>query len=200
MKCIVCGNDIKENLNECPICGSQQMGAPVYNTQQYSNLQHQINNMHINNNQQPVSQPQPVVQPQPISSYQQPIYSSQYMYSNQYTKPTTGRDVISLLANLCGFFWSACTLLIIASGIDEFRAKLIEELSKNDQYKDMANNPKSMTLYITCLIFIPGIIAFLTSFSSRTVKKTTLNTFNFLASILVLAVAVFSTWYLYNNL
>lgn len=200
MKCIVCGNDIKEGLTDCPICGSKQMGAPIYNTQQYSNLQHQINNMHVNNNEQVstpnnyygYNQPRPMQQ-QPFSGVK-PVYSS---YVQNY-KSTSGRDIIGLLSNIFGLMYSFSVLFTIFVRMDEFRETMTETLTAQG-YGDLLNNHAYIAFSATFVLFIAGAISFFTSLSSRSVRKTTLNTCNFIISLLVIGVGVFGAWFFYNN-
>lgn len=203
MKCIVCGNDIKDGLLECPICGSQQLSTPIYNTQQFTNIQHQINNMHLNNNyQQPTqidnnyygpNQPQPMVQ--------QPMFSNSSGYinpvQNSYpVNPTKKKDVACLIINGFGAYYVLCIFSIIMTGINEF----IEKNLSDPKYAEVLNNNGALTACITWPLFLLPIISLILSLSSRKIVKNKLNSIGLISSVVILSIGVISFCYIYTQL
>ena len=219
MRCIVCGNEIKDNSLECPICGSKQLGTPIYNTQQFTDLQHQINNMHINNNQQVENnnlnnnyygpnQPQPMVQQpmmqQPVQQYvQQPTYSQPVGYINPIQNgypykpnPTKGKDIASVVLSAFGAYYSLCVYAVISKGLNEF----ISENLSDPKYAEVLESKAALTGCITWPLFLLPIISLILVLSARKTAKTKLNTIGLVASIIILGIGVISSCYIYNNL
>lgn len=221
MKCIVCGNEIKENSLECPICGSKQLGTPIYNTQQFTDLQHQINNMHIsnsqkvdtnmnsnvNNNYYGPSQPQPMVQQpmmqQPVQQVQQNNYYQPTGYINPIQNgysykpnPTKGKDIAVLVLSGFGAYYALCVYAVISTGLQEFVNKNLSD----PRYAEVIENKAALAGCITWPLFLLPIISLIIVSSARKKEKTTMNTIGLVASIIILAIGVISSCYIYNNL
>ena len=174
MRCIVCGNNIKDNLLECPICGSKQLGTPVYNTQQYTDLQHQINNIHINNN-----------------------YAPQVPTKIRYdVKKTKSKDVVSLVCSLIGIYYSLNVLIIIYNGVDNF----ISNYLNNPKYVEILSSPSTTAISMTWPLFLLPIIGIIFGFAGRRIEYTKMNTFSIIASVSVLAIGIASSYYIYTQL
>lgn len=219
MRCIVCGNEIKDNSLECPICGSKQLGTPIYNTQQFTDLQHQINNMHINNTQQVdtntnnnvnnnyygPNQPQPMVQ-QPMygqPTYNQPTYSQPVGYINPIQNgypfkpnPTKGKDIASLVLSGFGAYYSLCVFSVITTGLNEFISKNLSD----PKYAEVLESKAALTGCITWPLFLIPIINLIIILSVRKTEKTKMNTIALVATLVILAIGVVSSCYIYNNL
>ena len=212
MRCIVCGNEIKENSLECTICGSKQLGTPIYNTQQFTDLQHQINNMHINNNPETevqnnyygVNQPQPMVQ-QPMM--QQPVQQNNYYQPTGYINPmqngysikpnpTKGKDIAGLILSGFGIYYSLCVFSVVSSGIKEF----IEKNLSDPKYAEILESKEAITGCITWPLFLVPIVSLLIIMSARKISKNTINTLSLIFSIITLVVGIVSSFYIYNNL
>jgi len=217
MKCIVCGNEIKDNSLECPICGSKQLGTPIYNTQQFTDLQHQINNMHvsnpqqvdtnINNNYYGPSQPQSLVQQpmmqQPVQQVQQNNYYQPTGYINPIQNgypykpnPTRGKDIASIVLSGFGAYYALCVYAVISTGLQDFINKNLSD----PKYAEILESKSTLTGCITWPLFLLPIITLLIVLSSRKTAKTTMNTIGLVASIIILAIGVISSCYIYNNL
>ena len=176
MRCIVCGNNIKDNSLECPVCGTKQLGIPVYNTQQYTDLQHQINNMHINND-----------------------YNSQIPtpYKTRYdVKKTKSKDIVSLIMSIIGIYYSLNVLIIIADGVQKF----INEYLNDPKYAEILTSPLTTAVSMTWPLFLLPIIGIIFGFAGRRVEISKMNTFSIIASVSVLAVGIASTYYIYTQI
>lgn len=89
MKCIMCGNNIKDGISICPICGaSQNINQAMYNNQ-YSTT--------VNPNMMPQ-----------YTQYQQPIYANQMYYNNVNNKKKTWMDIVSIICGCIGVYYLFC--------------------------------------------------------------------------------------------
>ncbi len=223
MKCVICGNNIKEGLQECPICGSKQLSNPIYNTQQYDELQTQIQQTQaidveqINRKlqEQQMQYQQPIPQQFQQVPYQQPVqqqYQSNYqqMYQNVYQQPMfvpnpapipvvqkkSSFDIISTIVGCIGIFFAYGVITIISDGINEF---IIENFS-DPKYADFVSNPFSVAFSMTWVLFVPSIIGLIFGLKGRKITKNGLNTFGVISNSIVLAVGAVSLFYIYNYL
>lgn len=175
MKCIMCGNNIKDGISICPICGaSQNINQAMYNNQ-YSTT--------VNPNMMPQ-----------YTQYQQPIYANQMYYNNVNNKKKTWMDIVSIICGCIGVYYLFCLFVIISSGLQSF----INENFNTPDMIEILEEPLVAALCMTWPLFfapIPGIIF---GIIGRSKISNKLNIIGIISNVVCLCSGIITTIYIYN--
>ena len=214
MKCVICGNNIKEGLQECPICGSKQLTNPIYNTQQYDELQTQIQQtqaIDVEQINKRLQEQQFQYQQTIPQQYQAPIQQNYYQPVNgQYQQSTfipqqpqmmvkqkkSSKDIVSLISGIIGIYYLFNLIIVINGGINTF----ISENFSSPEYAEIVSKPLTLSLCMTWPLFLAPIFGLTFGFMGRKDSINKLNTFGIISGFVILAAGFVSTFYIYNYL
>ncbi len=180
MKCLVCGNNIKDGMSICPICGAgqntniQDVNQPIYNNQ----YQQPVNNSMI----------------PPYSQYQQPIYPNQIYYNNMNQKKKTWMDIVSVVCGCIGIYYLFSLFVVISQGLQSF----INETFNSPDMIEILEEPLTATLCMTWPLFLAPIPGIIFGIMGRSKIQNKLNIFGIISNVVCLCSGIITTIYIYN--
>ena len=180
--CNMCGNNVNDNENFCPVCGNNLAGIP----------QPANNNIHYSH-QNPSYGNQPMMNQQ---QYQQPMYNQPQGYQqqpvmNQYYQPvsnnssTTGEILGAIVASV-GLFFGVSTLITVLTSFDEFYLK---EIAKPEMAQ-YADNVTFWAISVSIFPVILGLIATIVGLKGKKKYGKTINKFTFYSGLACLVMAI----------
>lgn len=174
MRCVMCGNNIKDGVSICPVCGANQnSNQSIYNNQ----YQQPVNNMTYPYNS--------------YNQYQQPIYSNQ---NNMTIKKKTWMDVVSVVCGCIGIYYLFNLFVVISGGLQSF----INETFNTPDMLEILEEPLVAALCMTWPLFfapIPGIIF---GIMGRSKIQNKINMIGIISNVACLCSGIITTIYIYN--
>lgn len=176
--CNMCGNNVNDNENFCPVCGNNLAGY-----QQPAN-----NNMHYNH-QNPAYGNPPIVNQQPMNQGYNQQYGQPMM--NQYYQPisnnkSTGGQVFGAIISSIGLFMSLSTMLTVLTGFDEYYTKQILD----PKFAEYAGNTEFWAASVAIFPVTLGLIALIMGIIGKKKYNKGIDKFNLISGIACLAIAV----------
>lgn len=180
MKCVMCGNNIKEGTIICPICGANQIGNNQnINQSMYNNqYQQQLNNGMITQ----------------YGQYQQTQYSNQIYYDNINKKKKTWMDIVSVVCGCIGFYYLFSLFVVISQGLQSF----INETFNTPDMIEILEQPLVATFCMTWPLFFAPILGVILGIIGRGKIQNKLNIFGIISNVICLCSGIIMTIYIYQ--
>ena len=176
--CSMCRNQLSDNHDMCPHCGSTVL--------QYVPEQHQINHN--------------------PSFYQYPNYDNQQMYQpnqpfvvNPYYHPINNKkksasDIVGAIFNSIGLYYCLNIIIVVFGDFQKFYDEQIQKV----EFVEYKGNAIFWALSVTSVSIICGLIAFIIGLNGKNKGKRGINSYNFVGGIINLVISLIAILYILN--